>query len=93
MVELPIVGEDGQVKGSFHRFLNRKPKYLPRVGDSVYVLGGVAPKVQEVRFSGPSYFNVHLVLEPLPISYRSVLESDLYKKGPDKWRWTSKVEG
>ena len=92
MVELPLIGEDGQIKGSFHRFLKRRPKYLPRVGDCVYVLGGVSPKVQEVKFSGLSYFHVHLILEPISLSYKTVLESDRFKKGLEKWQWTNKGE-
>lgn len=87
-----MISEDGQIKGSFHRFLRRKPKYLPRVGDRVYVLAGISPKVQEVKFSGLNYYHVQLILEPIPISYKTVLENDRFKKSLEKWQWTSKEE-
>lgn len=88
LIELPLIDEDGQDRGHLSRFIARKPKYLPRVGDCIFILPEISPRVKEVKFSGLSYSFIHLILEPIPVSYRHELENDRFKKGKYKWRWS-----
>lgn len=90
LVELLFKNDNGEVSGSLIRTLSRRPKFIPRIGESVYVLPGVSPKVQDINYSGSNFSVVHLTLEPIPSSRRKEVENAPSLKGKDKWREASK---
>jgi len=87
LISLPLVDEENKSKGVMYRWLFRYPRYLPRIGERIYVRPGLAPKVQEVQFDGPGLFLVHLWLEPVSNSYRGEIENTVSLKGKRTWKW------
>jgi len=92
LLSLPLVDEESKSRGAMYRWLYRYPKYLPRVGERIYVRPGLAPKVQEIKYDGPGLFLVHLWLEPVSNSYRDEIERTTSLKGKRSWKWRADSE-
>lgn len=86
-ISLPLVDEENNPKGVMTRWLNKYPKYLPRIGESIYVYPGLSPKVLEVRYSGHRLYLIQLRLEPVSSIYRGELEKTGSLKRQWMWKW------
>jgi hypothetical protein len=85
IIKLPLINELGQDKGSLVRSLKRRPKYLPRIGETIYLLPKVSPKVEKVNYSGLFWQHITITLEPVSTSLKSEIEGLAYAKGHDRW--------
>lgn len=87
LLEIPLVNAEGNPVGRMLKSLPRKPKYLPRVGEKVYVLPSKFLEVKEVIYQGLSLYMVHLVLESLDEKFRRELETLPSNSKDSYWRW------
>ena len=88
MVSIPLINEQGEPDGHMYKFLSRQPKYLPRIGEQVYVLPELYLKVEQVFYSGLSLYAVRLELSPLSSEHRVELETSLGNRKNSSWRWS-----
>lgn len=86
IVEVQFIDENSQLVNRLTRSLSQKPKYLPRIGERIFLLPDVFPKIQDIRYSGINYQLVHIILEPIPASYFEVLLNSPGLKKDDKWK-------
>ena len=86
LVEIPFLDENGDAYMPLYRTISRKPKHLPRIGESVYVLPNFHTKVKNVMYSGSNFSVIHILLEPIPFSRREELQTLPNLKGIDRWR-------
>ena len=74
--QLPLLNEDGRSKGYLYLQHQKRPKDLPRIGETVVLLGGrpsLEGKVLGVCHS--NFFNsATLRFEPVAYSWRSILQ-------------------
>jgi hypothetical protein len=87
LISLPLVDEENNSKGVMTRWLNKYPKYLPRIGESIHVHPGLSPKVLEVKYSGHGLYLIQLRLEPVSSIYRGELEKSGSLKRRWMWKW------
>lgn len=92
MIKLPLIDENGNRRGAMWRMPRRKPKHLPRVGESLYVLWEIALKVEEISYSGFNYNWVTIHLEPISVSYRQALETHPAGKKDEYWKWRAEKD-
>lgn len=85
-IYLPLIDDQGNDKGQLVRLRKRKPKNLPRIGETVYVLPKISLKVQDVNYSGLNWQYIAITLEPISVKYRAELERAPYLKGSDPWK-------
>ncbi len=74
--QLPLLDKDGRSKGYLYLQHQKRPKDLPRIGETVVLLGGsdyLEGKVLEVCHS--NFFNsATLRFEPVTYSWRTILQ-------------------
>jgi hypothetical protein len=80
---IPLVDEQGQSKGRMYLHFQKRPRDLPRAGESV-VVGGVGLDITVKKVSHSGFFSrATLHFEPQLYSWRSKLEEN------DKnWKYT-----
>ena len=84
-LELPFVDSEGEIIHGLHRLLPSNLKHLPRIGESVYVLAGVYPKIESIQYSGHNFHFIKLILEPILVHYKDQLEKASDLKGKPLW--------
>ena len=85
-LQLPFVDSKGEIIHGLNRLLPSNLKHLPRIGESVYVLAGVYPKIESIQYSGHNLHYVKIILEPIPVAYRTELEKNKDLKGKSLWQ-------
>ena len=84
-MKLPLVDENGLSKGYMYASHLKMPRNIPRVGETVVIVGGeeFAGRVAKVTHS-QFFTSVSITFEPVPYSWRSKFEpSDWFKE----WVW------
>ena len=87
-ITIPLVNDKNQSAGSMFRVAKHKPHYLPRIGESVYILPETYLNVEAVNYSGLGLNWVHLVLQPIASEYRASLEKSITFKKENPWIWS-----
>ena len=86
---VPLVDELNQPKGVMSRYFSARPKILPRIGERLYLLSNLSPKVEDVTHSGVRLYFTTITLEPVSESYRVELESKANVRGATRWEWSN----
>jgi len=85
-MKLPLVDENGLSKGYMYASHLKMPRNIPRVGETVVIIGGsegLEGRVAEVTHSR-FFASVTITFEPVQYSWRSKFEpSDWFKE----WVW------
>ena len=84
-VKVPLVGEQGESKGTMTRMDSSKPKNLPRIGERMYLLPDLSPKVADIHYSGINLWLTTIILEPISSTYQAELEKIPKKRGTSGW--------
>ena len=90
MLTIPLINEQGEPVGRMSKFIQRRPKYIPRIGEHVYVLPSMTLEVEKVSYDGLSLHMVHIYLKPLSSEFRGALETSLGNRKNSNWRWSEK---
>lgn len=88
MLTIPLITERGEPAGKMHKFIHRRPKYIPRIGEHVYVLPAMYLEVEKISYDGPSLYMAHIELKPLSSEFRGALESSSGNDKKSYWRWS-----
>ena len=84
-VKVPLIDNQGQIKGTMIRLDTSKPRNLPRIDERMYLLPDLSPKVADIQYSGINLWLTTIVLEPISDSYQSDLESIPKRRGTSGW--------
>jgi hypothetical protein len=84
-VKVPLVGEQGEPKGTMTRMDSSKPKNMPRIGERMYLLPDLSPKVADIHYSGINLWLTTIILEPIAATYQVQLESIPKRRGTSGW--------
>lgn len=59
------------IEGSAYlsKMIKRRPNFLPRIGESLYLTANLYSKVKSIGYSGFNYNYIHIELEPISISH------------------------
>ena len=87
-LSIPLVSEENEPAGCMHIFIQGSPKYLPRVGEQVYVYDSTFLEVVNVSYQGLSLHMVTIELKPLSSEYRGILETSTGNRKDSKWSWS-----
>ncbi len=90
MLTIPLVDEQGEPVGRMSKFIQRRPKYIPRIGEQVYVLPEMALEVEKVIYDGLSLHMVHIYFKPISSEFRRALETSPSNRKNANWRWSKK---
>ena len=78
-IKLPLIDD----KGYLSRLTKNRPPFLPRVGESLYLLPNLSSKVVSVNYSGWHYQVITLTLEPISSSHIK----ELTERKKNKWTY------
>ena len=83
IVKLPLIGDEGHLSRTWS---NRIP-VIPRVGETLFILEDLRPKVVSVEYMGNNYNIIVIKLEPISSSFLYELTD---KRRSMKWKnaWT-----
>ena len=84
---IPLINEQGEKEGYMYKFIQKRPKYLPRLDERVYTLPDLYLKVESVSYSGLFLDMVRIQLEPLSSEYRKALETSPGNRKNSYWSW------
>lgn len=75
--KVPFIDDKGQSKGYLYLQWQKRPRDLPRAGETVVLIGGthgLQGRIAEVGHS--NFFNIaHLIFEPVDYSWKQSLEA------------------
>ena len=86
-IQVPLENEKHEYKGTMTMLQSKRPKVLPRIGERIYVLPGLTPRVVDIIHMGENQYFTKIVLEPVSAELRKQLETKppLGKSTPWKW--------
>lgn len=84
-IKVPLVDQYGEPKGTMTRMDSSIPKYLPRIGERIYLLQELSPKVVDIYYSGINFYLITIFLEPILVTYQEDLESLPKRRGTSGW--------
>jgi hypothetical protein len=84
-VTVPLIGEQGEPKGMMTRMDSSKPRNLPRIGERMYLLPDLSPKVADIHYSGINLWLTTIILEPISVTYQGELENIPKRRGTAGW--------
>ena len=81
------VTEDGSLTGAcIYRFLDRRPEYLPRIGEKLFVSLGLKLTVIDVIHNGLGQESTQLLLEPITLQQaQQILMANNGNKSKPVW--------
>jgi hypothetical protein len=88
-VKVPLVDELGDLKLTMIRMDSSKPRNLPRIGERMYLLPELSPKVADIQYSGINLWLTTIILEPISASYEKDLEKIPKRRGTSGWSKSS----
>jgi hypothetical protein len=91
-IQVPLEDEAKKYKGTMTMFHSKRPKVFPRIGERVYILPGITPKIVEIIHMGEDQYFSRIVLEPVPGELRKELEARSPVGKATKWKWSEKEE-
>ncbi len=89
-IQVPLEDEKHEYKGTMTMFQSKRPKVLPRIGERIYVLAGITPRVVDIVHMGENQYFSRIILEPLSVDLRKELEAKKPVGKATKWEWSDK---
>jgi len=84
-ITVPLVDDQGESRGTMTRMDSSKPKNLPRIGERMYLLPDLSPRVADIQYSGNNLWLTTIILEPISVTYQEKLESIPKRRGTSGW--------
>jgi len=84
-VKVPLVDDQGESRGTMTRMNSSKPKNLPRIGERMYLLPDLSPRVADIQYSGINLWLTTIILEPISVAYQEKLENIPKRRGTSGW--------
>jgi len=88
-VRVPLIDQLNRSTGIMTRYFSSRPKVLPRIGERMYLLPSLSPKVEDISHSGLRLWFTSITLEPVSESYRLELEAIHKTRGATNWEWSN----
>jgi hypothetical protein len=83
---IPLTDNKRKTKSQMFRVLDRKPKYLPRIGEQIFIQPNLNLKVVKIIYSGLFLRLIRIELEPVPSKYKETLLA--HRQGrKDDWQF------
>ena len=85
---MPLEDEAKKYKGTMTMFHSKRPKVFPRIGERIYVLAGVTPRIVDIVHMGENQYFSKIICEPLSVDLRKELEARKPVGKATKWKWS-----
>ena len=89
-IVVPLMDGQKKTKAQMYKVISRRPKFLPRIGEEVYVLPNVYLKVTQVTYQGNSMSIIRVQLEGLSKEYKTKFEA-IRTGAKDSWTFDGGV--